>query len=104
FYSSPKLAAVVRAFQLDSVFVNRTNSIQVSISLSHYRGKAEEIALLDTGATENFIDHTTVTCLRLGTKKLPIPRPVFNVDETRNRHGTITHACDLLVIQGNKKI
>jgi len=32
---------------------------------------AEEIALLDTGATENFIDLKTVACLRLGTKKLP---------------------------------
>ena len=45
---------------------------------------AEETALLDTGATENFIDHATVTRLRLGTKKLAVPRPVYNVDNTPN--------------------
>ena len=90
-------------FQLDSVFVNRLNSVQIKVAFSHYRGKAEEIALLDTGATENFIDHTTVIKLRLGMKKLPYSRQAFNVDGTLNRHGTITHACDLLVIKGNKK-
>jgi len=36
-------------------------------------------------------------------KKLPYPRPVFNVDGTLNQHGTITHACDLLVTKGNKR-
>jgi len=85
------------------VFVNRSNSIQVKIFLSHYQGKAEEIRLLNTGATENFIDHTTVTRLRLGTKKLPFKRAVYNVDGTLNCHGTINRACDLLVTRGNKK-
>jgi len=84
FTKSPKLAAIVRAFCLDSMFVNKSNSIQVKILLSHYQGKAEEIALLDTGATENFIDHTTVARLCLGTKKLPYNQPVYNVDRTLN--------------------
>ena len=52
---------------------------------------------------ENFIDYKTVARLRLGTQKLTIPRPVFNVDGTNNCHGTITHACDLIVKQGNQK-
>jgi len=60
--------------------------------------------LLDSGATENFIDHATVARLRLGTKKLNFQRPVYNVNGTMNRHGTITHACDLMVKQGNKKV
>ena len=70
---------------------------------SHYWGKAEEIALLDTGATETFINHTTVVKLCLRMKKLPYPHQAFNVDGTLNLHGTITHACDLLVTKGNKK-
>ena len=36
-------------------------------------------------------------------KKLPYSRQAFNVDGTLKRHGTITHACDLLVTKGNKK-
>jgi len=85
------------------VYISRLNHIQINFVLSHYQGQAEETALLDTGATENFINYKTVTRLRLGTQKLTIPRPVFNVDGTNNRHGTITHACDLMVKQGNWK-
>jgi len=77
--------------------------VQIKVAFSHYQGKAEETVLLDTGATENFIDHTTVVKLRLGMKKLPYPRPVFNVDGTLNCHRTITHACDLLITKGNKR-
>jgi len=65
---------------------------------------AEEIALLDTGATENFIDPATVAQLCLGTKKLPFKRTVYNVDRTLNHNGAVTHACNLIVSRGNKKI
>jgi len=78
--------------------------MQSKIFLHHYRETAEEIALLDTGATENFIDPQTVACLCLGTKKLPHKRTVYNVDGTLNHNGAVTHACDLIVSRGNKKI
>jgi hypothetical protein len=58
---------------------------------------AEESGLLDTGATESFIDHKTVVRLQLGTQKLPIPQPIYNIDGTNNKGGTITHVCHLLV-------
>jgi hypothetical protein len=71
--------------------------------LHHFRGMVEESGLLDTGATESFIDHKTVIQLRLGTQKLPIPRPIYNVDGTNNKGGTITHVCHLLISRGNVK-
>ena len=74
----------------------------MKVPISHYQGTAEETILLDTGATENFIDLSTINKLWLGTKRIP-HRPVYNVDGTLNRNGTITQACDLLVTQGNKK-
>jgi hypothetical protein len=64
---------------------------------------AEETGLLDTGATESFIDHKTVVRLHLGTQKLVVPRPVYNVDGSANQHSTITHVTHLLVTQGHKK-
>jgi len=85
------------------VFVNKSNSIQLKVPITHYRGTAEELVLLDTGATENFIDQTTVDKLHLGTKRIPHAQAVYNVDGTLNRAGSITKACDLLVTQGNKK-
>jgi len=78
--------------------------MQSKIFLQHYQGTAEEITLLDTGATENFIDPKTVACLCLGTKKLPYKRTVYNVDGTLNYNGAVTHACDLIVSRGNKRI
>jgi len=65
---------------------------------------AEEIALLDTRATENFINPKTVARLHLGTKKLPYKQTVYNIDGTLNHNRAITHACDLIVSKGNKKI
>jgi len=63
-----------------------------------------ELALLDSGATENFIDHATATRLCLGMKALPHKQAVYNLDGTPNRRGTISHAVDLLVAKGNKKL
>jgi len=47
--------------KLNSVSVNKSNSVQTSFPLVHYRGIDTELALLDSGATENFIDHATAT-------------------------------------------
>ena len=64
---------------------------------------AEETSLLDTRATESFIDHKTVARLRLRTQKLAVLRPIFNIDGSSNKHGTITHITYLLITQGHKK-
>jgi len=49
------------------------------------------------------VDFTTICRLRLGTKKLIVPRPVYNVDRTPNIHGTITQTCKLHIKQGTKE-
>jgi len=49
------------------------------------------------------VDFKTVCRLRLGTKKLIVPRPVYNVDRSPNLHGTITQTCKLRIKQGNKE-
>jgi len=85
------------------MYISKRNSIQIQFPLQHYQGTAEETTLLDSGATENFIDHKTVARLCLGTKKLVAPRPIFNMDRTLNCHGTITHACDVLILRGQKQ-
>jgi len=36
-----------------------------------YQTQAEQIALVDSGATDNFIDYRTAVRLRLGTQRLP---------------------------------
>ena len=72
-------------------------------SFHTYLGKAEEKALIDSGATDNFIDYKSVARLRLGTKALKQHRPVRNVDGSLNRAGTISRYCDLIVQKGQQK-
>jgi len=102
-----KHMALIKAMKIQGTmfgqYMSLKNYVRVQFPLLHYRGQSEESALLDSGATESFINSETVKRLRLGTKKLEFQRPVYNVDGTENKHGTITHACDLLVKQGNKK-
>jgi len=48
---------------------------------------AEEIPLVDSGITENFIDQETIKKLKLGTKKLETPVGLRNIDGTFNKSG-----------------
>ena len=83
---------------------SQTTSVTIDLELQSHRGKAETKALLDSGATENFIDPDTIKQLGLGTITLKDPRWVRNVDGTLNKAGSVTQATDLFVIRGGKKI
>jgi hypothetical protein len=58
---------------------------------------AEEVALIDSGAMENFIDQETIKKLKLGSKKLSEPVQLRNINGTYNQLGSVTHFIDLLV-------
>ena len=60
---------------------------------------AKVLALLDSRATENFIDKQTVATLGLGIRTLTQPLSIHNVDGTMNQEGQITQYCDLWVRQ-----
>jgi len=100
-FSIQKIEALTKAFRLDNIFVNKSNSVQIEFALVSYKRETKEVGLLDTGATENFIDSEMVKKLCLGMKELPYYQPIFNVDGTLNRQGKITHYCDLMVSKGN---
>ena len=48
----------------------RENAIEIPIDYVHARGMAEALALIDSGATESFIDYRTAIRWRLPTRKL----------------------------------
>jgi hypothetical protein len=76
-------------------------SIKVYVNTSNKRAKTT--ALLDLGATENFITTQYTLWLRLPIKQLPRARKVCNVDGTPNK-GDITHFTDLEVQTGRKRV
>ena len=63
----------------------RKNCINVSFLFN--KNKVAKNALLDSGATDNFIDQRTVECLYIPTRCLPKPRILYNVDKTENKSG-----------------
>ena len=86
------------------MYVGNHNSVQIEFKfLSTTHGRAAESALLDSGATDNFVDHHTASRLQIHPKELPRPRLLHNVDGTENRTGKITQYCDLLVRCGEQE-
>jgi hypothetical protein len=70
----------------------------------HSRSKrAETLALVDSGATENFMNLDYARYLRLPIQRLTIPRKLYNVDGTSNRSGDLLYYTDLAVQTGNKR-
>jgi hypothetical protein len=57
--------------------------------------RAEGVALIDSGATENFMSLNYARWLRLPIKRLANPRPLFNVDGTENKSGALKYYTDL---------
>ena len=72
-WGTPKHTALLTEMGIDAAAISRRNSIQVPFQLHHGKGIANETALLDTGATESFINVNTVNCLHLGKQALVIP-------------------------------
>jgi disulfide oxidoreductase YuzD len=85
------------------MYVSETSAINTPFSFICAHGMAEEKALVDSGATENFMDERMVRRLGIGQREMKTPRRVFNVDGTENKQGTLTHYCLLRVKVGRKE-
>ena len=66
--------------------------------------RAETSALLDCGATENFVHIDYARKRRLPVKILATPRKIINVDGTANVQGDIRFYTDLQVQQGKRRV
>ena len=64
--------------------------------------RAEAVALLDSGATENFMNLEYARWLQLPIKRLLQPRPLYNVDGSENKSGCLLFYTDLQVWTGQQ--
>jgi hypothetical protein len=95
-------SAWVRAIS-NRMYLTTRNSINVPICFESSCGMAEKKALVDSGATENFINWRLAKALKVQTTLLPRPRKVYNVDGMENKAGVIERHVTLWVRQGNKE-
>ncbi len=74
-------------------------SAQRSMTVRFYthsaKKRAEGIALVDSGATKNFMNLNYARWLRLPIKHLEKPRQLFNVDGTINKAGALQFYTDV---------
>src|SRR5260370_32142995 len=59
--------------------------------------RAEAIALVDSGATKNFMNLTYTKWLQLPIKQINEPRKLLNIDGTENKSGELRFYTDLHV-------
>jgi len=69
---------------------NKTTSFKIPVILWVYGKKEQTKALVDLGATTNFVDRGVVENNNLVTHKLANPYCVINADDTPNKAGQIT--------------
>src|SRR5258708_33721756 len=79
-------------------------SMTVRFFIHSIAKRAEGIALLDSGATENFMNLSYAKWLKLPIKQLPKPRKLFNVDRTENRSGDLRYYTILNVRTGSTTV
>jgi Retroviral aspartyl protease len=65
--------------------------------------RADAVALLDSGATENFMNLEYAKYLHMPIQRLKEPRKLFNVDGTPNKSGELQFFTDLQVQTGSQQ-
>ncbi len=58
---------------------------------------ADTKALVDSGATDCFMSEAFIQRMRLGKRPLQRPQKIWNIDNTANQAGQITHYVDLQI-------
>jgi predicted aspartyl protease len=85
------------------MYISYANALNLPISFSSVHKTIANVTLVDSGATENFINQRTAQRWGVGTVNLPLPHLVYNVDGTQNQAGTLTEYYTLRCLIGDKE-
>jgi len=86
----------------DNVYMSNRRSMNLRTYVHAAHRRTETTALLDSGATENFMNLMYAKWLKLPFKRLAQERPLFNVDGSTNKSGSIKYYTDLEMQTGGK--
>ena len=97
-------SALIRLISSERVYLSNHQSMSLQLYLHTRNERAETSALLDSGATENFIHLDYARRKKLIVKQLITPRKIVNVDGTPNAKGEIKYYVDLDMNHGTTKV
>jgi hypothetical protein len=80
----------------------RFRSMRIPVSIRASYNMADIKALVDSGATDNFIHPNFVKRMGLGQRELDKPKNIYIIDDTTNKAGQITHYLSLAVTTAGK--
>jgi hypothetical protein len=86
---------MLRALFPQAVFIPHEQSIHAPVNLRSASLISEVDALVDSGATDNFISPAVIQHFGIPTRQLHKPRAIRNVDGTANKIGAVTHVTNL---------
>src|SRR4029077_10675690 len=89
---------------ISSVQYSQYRSLKVPVHLETAQKTADQDVLVDSGATDNFIDPRLLKQLGIGTIPLPSPKKIWNIDGTLNKAGELVNYTMLDVHTGGKKL
>ncbi len=99
-------SAWVRAVhKFNSVIVTtQFRSMHIPVSIRTSNAMADIKALVDSGATDCFMSENFIRRMKLGKQPLQRPRKIWNIDNTANQAGEITHYITLdIQTRGTRK-
>jgi hypothetical protein len=88
---------LIRQSSNSNVYILARKSMTVCFYTHSIVKRAKGVALVDSGATENFMNLQYAKWLKLPIKKLIYERNLFNVNGTENRSGKLKYYMDLEV-------
>ncbi len=92
-------AAGAKALKI-SVYSSKYRSMRIPVLFKSTHATAEREVLVNSGATDNFINSQLLKRLRISSLPTDQPIKIWNVDGTLNQDGSITHYTDLQVRTG----
>ena len=104
FLESPTHTAMLRTIFPEAAFIPKQRQVKAPVKLQSKSLRSNVHALLDSGATDNFISPLIINCFNITTYRLPKPKIVCNVDGSKNSIGPITNAVNLEVHYHNYKV
>ena len=86
-----------------NVYLPSRKSMTIKFYAHSKSKRAVDFALIDSGATENFMSLQYAKYLQLPIQRLPKNQPVFNIDRTPNKSREILYYTDLEVQTGQNR-
>jgi len=93
---------MLRAIFSQAIFIPNQRSVYVNIKLHSRTLHSKVSALINSGATENFVTPEVIKFFNILTFMLPKPWTICNIDRTKNSIGQVTEAANLDISYNSK--